>query len=933
MSLVKNVKFANFIKTTLAEDLSAGETDVDITSATGLPSISGDEYFYLTFIRASDNAQEVVKVTAVAGTTLTVTRGQDSTTGITFSSGDTVVLANNAALLDDLRNEIVTQLDKISFADPGATDHQDAAETNTIAKIASDNSDQVLITLGSGTYTFADDYTVPIGVTLRFEGGAQLSVASSKTVTIKGSIVAPNEELFTGSGDVVIASGQDVPAEWYGAVSYATTGEGSPVDSGTKMSEAFDRIGNSRLLLSEGHYYLTSGADIGNGNGAQPSQIVVRPGAYMYRSTTTGTLNLYAEVIANRYTIFKRVSTSAHIYQLMNSTVFPEWFGAIQDNSTDCSAAVEFAMDATAGGSSTFPVIDFGGSANYAVDAGISVTQPHQFRGGTLRLVSGATGDAIFTLSIAAAFAEFEDLYLSSNKSSGNASGIYSNGAQELVIKNCGFYGFRADTYSTGSFSASIYLNDSNRCRIEGCKFWSDDKSSIAFESCDGGLVTDCIIRTPGLTGVHILNSDYITVSNVLVIDSSENGITLEGLSGDTCESCRINSCTIENCTEEGILIEGSTAAVNNVQVQNCHISANDVSFTGVEFRGTVGDATVTGNHIEGFDYGVGTTGATANLLVAVNHLMGCDTETVIHSSSTNTKVLSNMKGAVLSEAHAILVDSRDPSEDGDGGAADTFVARKVNTIKSDTAGMVSSINGTTGEFALVAGTYRIRAVCPVNKAEKTQSRICDVTNSQVVANGLTTVGGGEDASQIGIVSGIVSIGSTTTFKIETVANKTWTPVEAWDASGAVTEGVYTLVEIEKISTLAIPTVDLSGENHVTMEFSFADIGTHKIGELPANAIVTRAWYHVETTFASSSDAATISLGIESVDVAGIVAAIAISDGSNPWDADNHDAIQDGTTANFSNETDEARDVQAIVATENLTAGKLFLHLTFVVNE
>lgn len=943
MPLVKNVKFANFIKTTLAEDLTAGETDVDITSATGLPTISGDEYFYLTFIRASDNATEVVKVTAVAGTTLTVTRAQDSTSAITFSDGDTVALSNVAALLTDIQSEIVTQLDKLSFADAGATDHQDVTETNTIAKISSDNSDQVLISLGAGTYTFVDDHTVPVGVTLRFEGGAQLSVASGKTVTIKGSIVAPNEELFVGSGDVDISSGQDVPAEWYGAVSYETTGEGSPVDSGAKMEAAFDRIGNSRLLLTSGYYYCTSGVTIGNGSSAQPSQIVFRPGAILYKSNTTGAAVLDAEVVAQRYTIFERVSSSAVISDLMNSVVFPEWFGAIQDNSTDCSDAVEFAMATTGGGSSTFPTIDFGGTQNYKVDAGISVTTPHRFQNGTLVLASGAAADAIFSLSITAAFSQFLDMSITSSKSSGNASGIYSNGAQEVVVKNCGFSGFRADTYSSGSFSASIYLKDSNRCRIEGCKFWNDTKSSISMESCDGGSISNCIIRSPGLTGVHVLNCDFVQVSGITVIDSSENGITLEGLTGDTCEGCRINNCTIENCTEEGILIEGTTAEVNNTQVQNSHISASDVSFTGIEFRGTCGDATVTGNHIEGFDFGVGTTGATSNLLVATNHLMGCSTETIIHSSSTNTKVLSNMKGATLTEAHAIITEDLATSAAGTGGSGNVWLARKCNKIEADTAGMVASIDGGTGEFDLVPGTYKIRAFCPVTNSDGTQSRIYDVTNSKVIANGLSVTsqsGGDNDEFNISIVSGVLSIGSTTTLRIETIASKSWFSCNALsDVSITNAErSVGTLVEITKISTQAISTIDLSGENHWTYEFDASgsvDIGTYKIGELPDNAIVTRAWYRVETTFTSTTgpDNSTISLGIANDDVEGIVAPIAINDGSNPWDAGNHDCIQDGTLANFSEITDGVQDVQAIVAVDNLTAGKLYLHLTFVVNE
>lgn len=114
-------------------------------------------------------------------------------------------------------------------------------------------------------------------------------------------------------------------------------------------------------------------------------------------------------------------------------------------------------------------------------------------------------------------------------------------------------------------------------------------------------------------------------------------------------------------------------------------------------------------------------------------------------------------------------------------------------------------------------------------------------------------------------------------------------------------------------------------------------IGTHDLVDstgnpvtIPNNAIAVNAYYVVETTFTSSTDAATISLDIASDDVGGIVSAIAISDASNPWDAGNHDGIQDGVAANFSVQTTAERKLQATVGTEALTNGALTLYVEFV---
>lgn len=104
---------------------------------------------------------------------------------------------------------------------------------------------------------------------------------------------------------------------------------------------------------------------------------------------------------------------------------------------------------------------------------------------------------------------------------------------------------------------------------------------------------------------------------------------------------------------------------------------------------------------------------------------------------------------------------------------------------------------------------------------------------------------------------------------------------------------------------------------------------------LPDNAIVTRAWYEVLTTCHSPAtpDAATISISIPVDDVDGILAAIAISDGTNPWDAGLFEAIQDGTVANFSTKTAAAREISIEIAVEPLDAGKFIVFLEYVVSD
>lgn len=104
-------------------------------------------------------------------------------------------------------------------------------------------------------------------------------------------------------------------------------------------------------------------------------------------------------------------------------------------------------------------------------------------------------------------------------------------------------------------------------------------------------------------------------------------------------------------------------------------------------------------------------------------------------------------------------------------------------------------------------------------------------------------------------------------------------------------------------------------------------IGVHGLGVfLPNNAVVTRSYYNVATTFTSAgADAGTIALGIAVDDTVGIVAATAISAGGNVWDAGWHDGIQDGAVANYSETTTAERELIATTAGQIITAGKLIL--------
>ncbi len=164
---------------------------------------------------------------------------------------------------------------------------------------------------------------------------------------------------------------------------------------------------------------------------------------------------------------------------------------------------------------------------------------------------------------------------------------------------------------------------------------------------------------------------------------------------------------------------------------------------------------------------------------------------------------------------------------------------------------------------------------------------------------------------------------------------------------GTVLDVMQTAIEAAQTDADAIPEIamaagmlvdGLNAKRTARATYDFAvdggEIGSIGLGvSLPDNAIVTRSWYEVLTTFTSSTDAATVAISIPTDDVAGIVAATAISAEGNIWDAGKHEGIQLGTAASMSEKTTAARELTLTIGTEALTAGKLILYCDYVVSE
>lgn len=101
--MASSLKLSNNGIGRLAAGISAADTSISLVPGDGakFPALTGVEYFPLTLVRASDNAIEIVKVTARSSDTLTIERAKESTTALAFIAGDRAELRMTASTFTD----------------------------------------------------------------------------------------------------------------------------------------------------------------------------------------------------------------------------------------------------------------------------------------------------------------------------------------------------------------------------------------------------------------------------------------------------------------------------------------------------------------------------------------------------------------------------------------------------------------------------------------------------------------------------------------------------------------------------------------------------------------------------------------------------------------------------------------------------------------
>ena len=227
-----NMLFANNANTTLNGGITAVATSMVVTSATGFPSPTGAQYFYCTLADAATQTTiEIVKVTAVSGTTFTIVRGQDGTTGTIFASGAVVSLRLVRASLNDFpkldEDNIFTGNISTNNLLNGYTAVTSAAGTTTLTT-ASTYYQKLTGTLAQ-TFQLPDATSLPLGFSFVFDND------STGVLTINDGSAALVDAVPAGNISYVFLETAGTVAGSWGKYSYVPAAVNIPI-TGTLLS-------------------------------------------------------------------------------------------------------------------------------------------------------------------------------------------------------------------------------------------------------------------------------------------------------------------------------------------------------------------------------------------------------------------------------------------------------------------------------------------------------------------------------------------------------------------------------------------------------------------------------------------------------------------------------------------------------------------------
>lgn len=290
--------YSNNYSSTLAIGISDSATTISVTSGTGLPTLTGSDYCHLTLITGT--TMEIVKVTAISGISLTVTRAQEGTTAVAWAAGTIISLRATKASFDSpvvATGTFTTGIDVGGNATAsGYVDFYEDTDNGTnktrvigASSMASNKTQTLQDVTGTILVTGGSDVDVADGGTGRSTATAYAPIVGGTTST------GAHQSTASGSAGQVLQSNGSAAIPTWSTPTYPSSSDTSGkflVSDGTNNVYSTSTIPTSagatalKHLRSDGTNYILTTATISD-TPSTAGKILVSDGTNWITSTPT----------------------------------------------------------------------------------------------------------------------------------------------------------------------------------------------------------------------------------------------------------------------------------------------------------------------------------------------------------------------------------------------------------------------------------------------------------------------------------------------------------------------------------------------------------------------------------------------------------------------------------------------------------------------
>ena len=314
--------FADFVNTVLAAAVNTTQDTVSVSSATNIPLVATGQQYAIVVMDTTQSLFEVMYVTGVSGTTLTVLRGQEGTTAQSWITGDAVYGCMTAGVATRLiqrirQQQTLSASTVLASSSSGQSLFTSGALTLTLPSATEPGINNTIFGNGTGAVTVTTGVIPPGAATLSSVSGGTLAATTyyvkTTFVTAQGQETLPSAEqsIAVVADDlltVVNASATGTQAATWNLYVGTTSGGETLQASGLVLGATWTEP-TTGITTTGNTYPTTQGGYIITPDGTQQTSYTLAEsnvaGMYVesdgtnYRATTFGTTIVAPAVAAN----------------------------------------------------------------------------------------------------------------------------------------------------------------------------------------------------------------------------------------------------------------------------------------------------------------------------------------------------------------------------------------------------------------------------------------------------------------------------------------------------------------------------------------------------------------------------------------------------------------------------------------------------------